>query len=98
VFAVPAADPEPAVEPAPADDFDPSVIRPSRAFLELRELLAANGVGDPFVPEPREAAEIGDLRGLAPDATDLSGLRPWLESFSERLGPRTGDLPEVGRS
>jgi hypothetical protein len=48
------------------------------------------------VPEPRGSAEFGDLRSLAADPTDLSGLRPWLESFQHRLGQAdTGDLPEV---
>jgi diguanylate cyclase (GGDEF)-like protein/PAS domain S-box-containing protein len=101
---------EPTVEPAandllvhepasaePAPGFDPGVFRPSRAFLELRELLAANGAPDASgVPEPRESVEFGDLRSLTADPTDLSGLRPWLESFQQRLGrPNTGDLPEV---
>ncbi|MFQ1000727.1 putative bifunctional diguanylate cyclase/phosphodiesterase [Modestobacter sp. SSW1-42] len=109
-FALPETGAFPAPEAAPAAevdeppvadaDFDPSVFRPSRAFLELRELLAANGVQDPFVPEPREAAESGDLRSLGDlgEDPDLAGLRPWLESFQQRLGPRTGDLPEVGRA
>jgi hypothetical protein len=49
------------------------------------------------VPEPRESTEFGDLRSLAADPSDLSGLRPWLESFQQRLGPpSTGELPEVG--
>jgi hypothetical protein len=78
-------------------DFDPGVFRPSRAFLELRALLAANGVPElSAVPHPRPAAEFGDLRSLTDDPTDFSGLRPWLESFQQRLGPRTGDVPEVG--
>jgi hypothetical protein len=83
---------------APAAGFDPGVFRPSRAFLELRELLAANGAPEPSaVPEPRESAEFGDLRSLTTDPSDLSGLRPWLESFQQRLGPpHTGDLPELG--
>ncbi|WP_369137199.1 putative bifunctional diguanylate cyclase/phosphodiesterase [Modestobacter versicolor] len=82
---------------AAAPDFDPAVFRPSRAFLELRELLAANGVAESAVPEPRKAGELGDLRSLAADPSDLSGLRPWLESFQQRLGPpSTGDLPQVG--
>ncbi|MCZ2819602.1 EAL domain-containing protein [Modestobacter sp. VKM Ac-2977] len=81
------------------DSFDPGVFRPSSAFLELRALLAANGAPDaPGVPGPREPAELGDLRALTADPTDLSGLRPWLESFQQRLGLDTGDLPEVGRS
>jgi diguanylate cyclase (GGDEF)-like protein/PAS domain S-box-containing protein len=77
--------------------FDPGVFRPSRAFLELRELLAANGVSDvPSLPAPR-SAEFEDLRALTVDPADLSGLRPWLESFQQRLGqPETGDQPEVG--
>jgi diguanylate cyclase (GGDEF)-like protein/PAS domain S-box-containing protein len=84
------------VEPAPG--FDPGVFRPSRAFLELRELLAANGASElSALPEPRESSEFGDLRSLAADPSDLSGLRPWLESFQQRLGPpSTGELPEVG--
>jgi diguanylate cyclase (GGDEF)-like protein/PAS domain S-box-containing protein len=101
------ADGEPVDEPlshrpAPvgsaAGGFDPGVFRPSRAFLELRELLAANGAPDASgVPEPREPVQIGDLGSLAADPTDLSGLRPWLESFQQRIGqPSTGDLPEVG--
>jgi diguanylate cyclase (GGDEF)-like protein/PAS domain S-box-containing protein len=83
-------------EPAPG--FDPGVFRPSRAFLELRELLAANGAQEASgVPEPRESNEFGDLRSLTADPSDFSGLRPWLESFQQRLGPpSTGDLPEVG--
>ncbi|WP_299956357.1 EAL domain-containing protein [uncultured Modestobacter sp.] len=100
---------EPADEPVdedvdeaqgPGEEFDPGVFRPSKEFLELRALLAANGAPDlAAVPEPREAAELGDLRSMTVDPTDLSGLRPWLESFQQRLGqPRTGDLPEVGRS
>ncbi len=81
------------------DSFDPGVFRPSSALLELRALLAANGAPDaPGVPGPREPAELGDLRALTADPTDLSGLRPWLESFQQRLGLDTGDLPEVGRS
>jgi EAL domain-containing protein (putative c-di-GMP-specific phosphodiesterase class I) len=81
----------------PAAGFDPGVFRPSRAFLELRELLAANGASElSAVPEPRESSEFGDLRSLAADPSDLSGLRPWLESFQQRLGPpSTGGLPEV---
>ncbi|GAA4744323.1 hypothetical protein GCM10023328_27690 [Modestobacter marinus] len=99
--------PRPAEAPAgaedgtqPDDSFDPGVFRASSAFLELRALLAANGAPDtPGVPGPREPAELGDLRGLTADPTDLSGLRPWLEGFQQRLGPLdTGDLPEVGRS
>ena len=88
--------PEPVVV-EPTEGFDPGVFRPSRAFLELRALLAANGAPDlSGVPEPREPAEFGDLRALTADPTDLSGLRPWLESFQQRLGPpSTGDLPEV---
>jgi diguanylate cyclase (GGDEF)-like protein/PAS domain S-box-containing protein len=82
-------------EPGPG--FDPGVFRPSSAFLELRALLAANGAPEQSgVPEPRESTEFGDLRSLAADPTDLSGLRPWLESFQHRLGRAdTGDLPEV---
>ena len=51
---------------------------------------------DPSVlPEPRESADAG-LRALAADPGDLSGLRPWLESFQQQLGPSTtGELPEV---
>jgi diguanylate cyclase (GGDEF)-like protein/PAS domain S-box-containing protein len=81
-----------------AEDFDPGVFRPSRALLELRELLAANGAPEPSgVPGPRAAADLDDLRALTADPNDLSGLRPWLESFQQRLGPpATGDLPEVG--
>jgi diguanylate cyclase (GGDEF)-like protein/PAS domain S-box-containing protein len=88
-----AAEPE-----TPEPGFDPGTFRPSRAFLELRELLAANGAADSgAVPEPRGSAEFGQLRSLAADAGDLSGLRPWLESFQERLGPPdTGGLPQVG--
>jgi len=90
---------EPAEELAVQSDpgFDPGVFRPSKEFLELRALLAANGAPDlSAVPEPREAAE---LRSMTVDPTDLSGLRPWLESFQQRLGaPDTGDLPEVGRT
>ncbi|MCW2574095.1 MAG: hypothetical protein JWR66_125 [Modestobacter sp.] len=82
-------------EPGPG--FDPGVFRPSTAFLELRALLAANGAPESSgVPESRGSAEFGDLRSLAADPTDLSGLRPWLESFQHRLGQAdTGDLPEV---
>ncbi|MCZ2824470.1 MULTISPECIES: putative bifunctional diguanylate cyclase/phosphodiesterase [unclassified Modestobacter] len=82
------------------DSFDPGVFRPSSELLELRALLAANGApGTPGVPGPRQPADLGDLRALTADPTDLSGLRPWLESFQERLGSLdTGDLPEVGRS
>ncbi|WP_138733046.1 putative bifunctional diguanylate cyclase/phosphodiesterase [Modestobacter excelsi] len=92
---------EPAVDGAadvvPEPGFDPGVFRPSRAFLELRELLAANGAADiAGVPEPREPVAFGDLRSLTDDPTDFSGLRPWLESFQQRLGPRTGDVPQVG--
>ena len=85
-----------AVDPAPG--FDPGVFRPSRAFLELRELLAANGASESSgVPEPRESAELYDLRSLAADPSDFSGLRPWLESFQQRLGPpSTGEHPEAG--
>jgi diguanylate cyclase (GGDEF)-like protein/PAS domain S-box-containing protein len=85
-----------AVDPAPG--FDPGVFRPSRAFLELRELLAANGAPESSgVPEPRESAELYDLRSLAADPSDFSGLRPWLESFQQRLGPpSTGEHPEAG--
>jgi diguanylate cyclase (GGDEF)-like protein/PAS domain S-box-containing protein len=84
-----------------APGFDPGVFQPSHAFLELRELLAANGAPEsstvPEPREPREPAEFGDLRSLAADPSDLSGLRPWLESFQQRLGPpSTGELPEVG--
>jgi diguanylate cyclase (GGDEF)-like protein/PAS domain S-box-containing protein len=80
-----------------APGFNPGVFRPSRAFLELRELLAANGAPESStVPEPREPADFGDLRSLTADPSDLSGLRPWLESFQQRLGPpSTGELPEV---
>ncbi|CCH86925.1 PAS domain S-box/diguanylate cyclase (GGDEF) (modular protein) [Modestobacter italicus] len=88
---------ERAAEPAPEPGFDPGVFRPSRAFLELRELLRANGAADiAGVPEPREPVAFGDLRSLTDDPTDFSGLRPWLESFQQRLGPRTGDVPQVG--
>ena len=89
---------EPELAAEPAADFDPGVFRPSSAFLELRELLAANGAADSSgVPEPRESTEFGGLRRLAADPTDLSGLRPWLESFQQQLGPpSTGDLPQVG--
>jgi hypothetical protein len=81
----------------PEPGFDPGVFRPSRAFLELRELLMANGAADiAGVPEPREPVAFGDLRSLTDDPTDFSGLRPWLESFQQRLGPRTGDVPQVG--
>jgi diguanylate cyclase (GGDEF)-like protein/PAS domain S-box-containing protein len=93
------ADAEPGLgEGESAPGFDPAVFRPSQAFLELRELLAANGAGDPAaVPEPREAADFGSLRAITADPSDLSGLRPWLESFQQRLGPpNTGDLPQVG--
>jgi len=77
--------------------FDPGVFRPSREFLELRELLAANGaLESSSLPDPREPAEFGDLSSLTADPTDLSGLRPWLESFQQRLGPRTGEAPGVG--
>ncbi len=86
-----------AADVVPAPGFDPGVFRPSRAFLELRELLRANGAADiAGVPEPREPVAFGDLRSLTDDPTDFSGLRPWLESFQQRLGPRTGDLPQVG--
>ena len=88
-----------AVEPGavePEAGFDPGVFRPSRAFLELRELLMANGAADiAGIPEPREPAAFGDLRSLTDDPTDFSGLRPWLESFQQRLGPRTGEHPGV---
>ncbi|MBB3676027.1 EAL domain-containing protein [Modestobacter versicolor] len=92
------ADDEPTEPAGPTPGFDPGVFRPSRAFLELRELLAANGAPDTSaVPEPREPLQFGDLRSLAADPTDFSGLRPWLESFQQRLGPpSTGDLPQVG--
>jgi hypothetical protein len=89
----------PAPEAAdPAPGFDPGVFRPSRAFLELRELLAANGAPESSgVPEPRESTELCDLRSLAADPSDFSGLRPWLESFQQRLGPpSTGEHPEAG--
>src|SRR4051795_7711716 len=81
----------------PPAAFDPGVFRPSRAFQELRELLAATGALDSSaLPEPREPAELGRLQGLAADPSDLSGLRPWLESFQQRLGPpATGEVPEV---
>jgi hypothetical protein len=84
------------VQDEPAVEFDPGVFRPSQAVAELRALLAANGALDPSVlPEPREPAEAG-LRALAADPGDLSGLRPWLESFQQQLGPSTtGELPEV---
>ena len=88
-----------AAEPVtPEPGFDPGVFRPSRAFLELRELLEANRAPESgAVPEPRESTEFGSLRSLAADPGDLSGLRPWLESFQERLGPpSTGGLPQVG--
>ena len=66
-----------------------------QAVAELRALLAANGTLDPSVlPEPREPADAG-LRALAADPGDLSGLRPWLESFQQQLGPPTGELPEA---
>ncbi|MCZ2815061.1 putative bifunctional diguanylate cyclase/phosphodiesterase [Modestobacter sp. VKM Ac-2984] len=111
-FQLPGTTPEPAAPQAaeppadteagaePGDSFDPGVFRPSDELLELRALLAANGAPDtPGVPGPRQPAELGDLRALTADPTDLSGLRPWLESFQQRLGPLdTGDLPEVGRS
>ncbi|MCZ2804615.1 EAL domain-containing protein [Modestobacter sp. VKM Ac-2983] len=91
---------DPAAGSAGDDSFDPGVFRPSSELLELRALLAANGAPDtPGVPGPRRPADLGDLRALTADPTDLSGLRPWLESFQERLGSLdTGDLPEVGRS
>ncbi|WP_308127952.1 EAL domain-containing protein [Modestobacter italicus] len=100
VFVEPADEPDDEPVTEPGAEFDPGVFRPSKEFLELRALLAANGAPDlAAVPEPREAAELGDLRSMEVDPTDLSGLRPWLESFQQRLGqPRTGDLPEVGRS
>jgi diguanylate cyclase (GGDEF)-like protein/PAS domain S-box-containing protein len=87
-----------AAEPVgPAPDFHPGVFRPSREFLELRKLLAANGVPElAGVPEPREPLGFAQLRSLTDDPRDFSGLRPWLESFQQRLGPRTGDVPEVG--
>jgi hypothetical protein len=88
---------EAAADLVPGPGFDPGVFRPSRAFLELRELLMANGAADiAGVPEPREPVAFGDLRSLTDDPTDFSGLRPWLESFQQRLGPRTGDVPQVG--
>jgi hypothetical protein len=89
------ADDEPAHEDA---QFDPGVFRPSRALLELRELLAANGALESApLPDPREPADFGDLRSLTADPRDLSGLRPWLESFQQRLGPpTTGETPTVG--
>ncbi|MCZ2836944.1 EAL domain-containing protein [Modestobacter sp. VKM Ac-2985] len=111
-FQLPGTTPEPAApqeaEPPrgteagaePDGSFDPGVFRASSELLELRALLAANGAPDaPGVPGPRQPAELGDLRALTADPNDLSGLRPWLESFQERLGSLdTGDLPEVGRS
>jgi diguanylate cyclase (GGDEF)-like protein/PAS domain S-box-containing protein len=80
------------------NEFDPGVFRPSTALLELRALLAANGsLESSALPEPRQAADLGDLRSLTADPNDLSGLRPWLESFQQRLGPpSTGEVPEVG--
>jgi diguanylate cyclase (GGDEF)-like protein/PAS domain S-box-containing protein len=91
------ADDELTADPGADPGFDPGVFRPSRAFLELRELLAANGVPEaPSVPAPR-GADLADLRSLTADPADLSGLRPWLESFQQRLGPPdTGDQPQVG--